>query len=244
MLTSHPAMEIDPDLPPLPVKQSDSTVFREIQRLRMKLNVDPDRVDFDTTYDRAALGSYKTFSRFKKDRRISAQTRFLFALPTPMASGLMYVSPNGRSRYLRAYERALLKALTIILAEIPHDQLSIQFDVCQEVLLFENYFPERDDDYKDQVFRQFARLAAAVPDNVELGFHLCYGSPNDQPLVRLEDASILVELMNGIDRFVGRSVAFIHVPAPRHAGPSFFAPMRQWRNTKGKRRERCCQILE
>jgi hypothetical protein len=232
MLTAHPAMEVDPDQPPLPVKQSDSTVFREIRRLRMKPNVDPERVDFDTTYDRAALESYKTFSRFKREGRISAPTRFQFALPTPMASGLMYVSPNGRSRYLRAYERALLKALTNILAGIPHDQLSIQFDICQELLLFENYFPERDHDYKEQSFGQFARLAAAVPDDVELGFHLCYGSPNDQPLVRLEDASVLVELMNGIDQFVGRRVAFIHVPVPRHASTSFFAPMKRWRNTK------------
>ena len=125
MLTSHPAMEVDPDQPPLPVKQSDFTVFREIRRLRMKPNVDPERVDFDTTYDRAALESYKTFIRFKREGRIPAQTRFQFALPTPMATGLMYVSPNGRSRYLRAYEKALLKALTNILAGIPHDQLSI-----------------------------------------------------------------------------------------------------------------------
>jgi hypothetical protein len=233
MLTSHPVMEVDPDLPPLPVRQSDSTVFREIRRLRMKTDVDPERVDFDTTYDRAALDSYRTFSRLKQEGRIPAQTRFQFALPTPMATGLMYVSPNGRSRYLHAYEKALMKALANILAGIPHDQLSIQFDVCQEVLLFENYFPERDHDYKEQVFRQFARFAAAVPDDVELGFHLCYGSPNDQPLVRLEDASVLVELMNGIDEFVGRSVAFIHIPVPRHASASFFAPMRRWRNTKG-----------
>jgi len=233
MLTSHPAMEVDPDQPPLPVKQSDSTVFREIRRLRMKAGVDPEQVDFDTTYDRVALESYKTFSRFKREGRIPAQTRFQFALPTPMASGLMYVSPNGRSRYLHAYEKALLKALTNILAGIPHEQLSIQFDVCQEVLLFENYFPERDHDYKEQTFRQFARLAAAVPDDVELGFHLCYGSPNDQPLVRLEDASVLVELMNGIDECTARSVAFIHIPVPRHADASFFAPMKRWRNTKG-----------
>jgi hypothetical protein len=39
--------------------------------------------------------------------------------------------------------------------------------------------------------------------------------------------------MNGIDEFVGRSVAFIHVPVPRHAYSSFFEPMRRWRNTKG-----------
>ena len=56
MLTAHPAMEVDPDQPPLPVRQADSTVFREIRRLRMKADVDPDRVDFDTTYDSGRAG--------------------------------------------------------------------------------------------------------------------------------------------------------------------------------------------
>ena len=55
----------------------------------------------------------------------------------------MYVSPVGRHRYLRAYERSLLNALKLIVEAIPHSDLAIQFDVCQEVLLFENYFPAR-----------------------------------------------------------------------------------------------------
>jgi hypothetical protein len=35
--------------------------------------------------------------------------RLQIALPTPMATGLMYISQDGRDRYLRAYERSLLK---------------------------------------------------------------------------------------------------------------------------------------
>jgi methionine synthase II (cobalamin-independent) len=99
--------------------------------------------------------------------------------------------------------------------------------------MFENYFPERDPDYKERTFRQFARLAAAVPSEIELGFHLCYGSPGDQPLIRLHDAQVLVELMNGIDAFAGRRVDYIHIPVPRHAGEAFFAPLRAWRQPSG-----------
>jgi hypothetical protein len=75
-------------------------------------------------------------------------------------------------------------------------------------------------------------MTAAVPPGVELGFHLCYGSPNDQPLVRMKDAGVLVSLMNGIDASVRRSVAFIHIPVPKQADEAFFAPMTAWRNTK------------
>jgi hypothetical protein len=148
MLNEHPAMEVDPAQAPLPVRQSDGTVFREIRRVRMKPHIDPDTVEFKTGYDKAALESYATFRRLRASGDIPTGMRFQVALPTPMATGLMYVSPNGRDRYLRAYGRALLLALQSIVDDIPHADLSIQFDVCQEVLMFENYFPERDPDYQ------------------------------------------------------------------------------------------------
>jgi hypothetical protein len=229
MLAEHPAIEPDPSQPPLPVKQSDGTVLRHIQLVRLKPDVDPDQVEFDTGYDRAALASYRTFRALREAGSIPQGIRFQVALPTPMATGLMYVSPNGRERYLRAYERALLNALRNIVNGIPHSDLSIQFDVCQEVLLFENYFPTREGDYQTPVFQQFGRLGAAVPKDVELGFHLCYGSPGDQPLLILKDAGVLARLMIGIAGFVPRPVEFIHIPVPKTAGEAFFAPLRTWR---------------
>jgi hypothetical protein len=229
MLAEHPVMEPDPSQPPLPVKQSDGTVLRHIQLVRLKLDADPDQVEFDTGYDRAALASYRTFGALREAGSIPRGIRFQVALPTPMATGLMYVSPVGRDRYLRAYERAMLNALRNIVNGIPHADLSIQFDVCQEVLLFENYFPVREPDYQTPVFQQFGRLSAAVPKDVDLGFHLCYGSPGDQPLLILKDAAVLVRLMTGIAGFVRRPVEFIHVPVPKMADEAFFAPLRSWR---------------
>jgi hypothetical protein len=229
MLFEHPAMEFDPASPPLPVKQADGTVHRHIQLLRLKPNVDPDTVAFDTGYDRAAAASYRIFRTLRDAHLIPAHMRLQIALPTPMATGLMYISPSGRDRYLRAYERSLLKTLRNILGAIPSRDLSIQFDVCQEVLLFENYFPVREPNYKQLVFEQFARLGAAVPNDVELGFHLCYGSPGDQPLLILEDAAVLVELMNGIGDCLRRPVEFFHIPVPNRATEAFFVPLRNWR---------------
>src|SRR5262245_13292267 len=229
MLEAHPAIEVDAAEPRRSVKQWDGTVFREIRRVRLKPDVDDERVVFDTGYDRAALASYETFRQLREEGTIPPGVRFQFALPTPMATGLMYVSPNGRDRYLRCYERSLMAALGTIVANIPHQDLSIQFDVCQEVLMFENYFPEGNAGYKEAIFQQFARLAAAVPAGVELGFHLCYGSPGDQPLIRLDDAKVLVELMNGIGAFVQRRVHFIHIPVPRTANDAFLAPLAVWR---------------
>lgn len=235
MLEQHPDMEVDPTNPPLPVRQSDGTVFRHIHQLRLRPDVDPQRVRFHLGYKEAALQSYAVFRRLRADGVIPQGVRFQFALPTPLASGFMYVSPGGRARYQRAYERALLGDLAAILAAVPHADLSLPFDVCQEVLMFEHYFPTRPPDYKEIIFDQLSRLAAAVPDGVELGFHLCYGSPGDQPLVRLRDAATLTEMMNGIGEVVKRRLDFIHIPVPKDAGDAFFALLRDWRRPAGTR---------
>jgi hypothetical protein len=229
MLLEHPAIELDSAQPPLPVRQADGTVHRHIQLMRLRPSVDVDSVVFDTGYDRAALASYQTYRALREAGIISPEIRLQVALPTPMATGLMYVSPIGRDDYLRAYERSLLNALQGIISAIPHSELSIQFDVCQEVLLFENYFPVREHDYQAAVFEQFGRLGTAVPIDVELGFHLCYGSPGDQPLLHLADARALAELMNGIADFVARPVEFIHIPVPRRANAMFYEPLQGWR---------------
>ena len=54
MLMEHPAVELDPTQPPLPVRQSDGTVHRHINLIRLKPELDPDRVDFETGYPRRA----------------------------------------------------------------------------------------------------------------------------------------------------------------------------------------------
>jgi methionine synthase II (cobalamin-independent) len=153
--------------------------------------------------------------------------RFQVCLPTAMSSACMYVSPRAHDDYLRVYERSLLQALRDITAAIPHRELSIQWDICQEVLVFENYFPSRPVDYKERIFALLERLSAAVPADVELGYHLCYGSPADQHLVMPTDAGVLAELARAIAAAVRRPLDFIHLPVPRERDDAaYFAPLR------------------
>jgi hypothetical protein len=200
-------------------------VFRQVAG-----ELDPDTVSFHTGYDRAATQSYAVFSRLRRDGVIPRHVRFQVSLPTPMASGYMYISPKARAAYLPVYERALLTALSDIVAAIPPEDLAIQWDVCQEVLVFENYFAERPDDYKAQIFAELDRLGAAVPEAVEMGYHLCYGSPLDEHVVQPEDMAILVEIMNGIGDGARRRIDFLHVPVPKpRTDDAYFAALAGWR---------------
>jgi hypothetical protein len=230
MLQSHPDMEVDPTQPPYKFVQWDGKVIREIPQVRFKPGVDPYKVMFETGYDKAALASYDTFKRLRDEGVIAKGARFQVSLPTPHSSGYLYVSGPARRTYFRVYEQALLGALANIVNAIPADDLTIQWDVCQEVLAFENYFKDRPTDYKRQTFDMLGRLGDAVPANVEMGYHLCYGSPRDEHLVQPKDAGILVEMMEGIAAAAKRRIDFFHIPVPKdRTDAAYYAPLKDWK---------------
>jgi len=234
MLRAHPAMEIDPTVPPFPFVQWDGKVVREIPQVRFKPGVDPDTVVFDTGYDSAAAASYAVFKQLREGGGIAKGTRFQVSLPTPHSSGYLYVSGPARQTYFRVYERALLKALANIAEAIPAPDLAIQWDVCQEVLVFENYFEDRPADYKSQTFDMLGRLGDAVPSGIELGYHLCYGSPADEHLVQPKDAALLVEMMEGIAGATRRPIDYFHIPVPKdRTDAPYHAPLKNWRRPAG-----------
>lgn len=234
MLLDHPAMEIDPTVPPYKFVQWDGKLVREIEQVRFKPGVDPATVTFETGYDKAALASWAVFERLRAAGAIPTGTRFQVCLPTPQASGYLYVSGPARETYFGVYERALKTALANIVKAIPAQDLAIQWDVCQEVLAFEGYFKDRPAHYKRQIFDMLGRLGDAVPVDVELGYHLCYGSPKDEHLVQPRDAAILVEMMEGIAEATRRHIDFVHIPIPRdRTDDAYYAPLRGWNRPTG-----------
>jgi len=227
MLERHPAMEVDREAGLLELRQWDGSLLRRSELLRFKPGTDPDTVKFRTGYAEAALASWRLFETLRRRGDVVAGVRFQVSLPTPMSSAFMYVSPRSHDDYLRVYERALVQALETIVAGIPADDLSIQWDVCQEVLIFEDYFPSRPPDYRERIAALLGRLGNAVPAAVELGFHLCYGSPADQHLVMPRDTGVLAEIGGAILARVTRPVDFLHLPVPRERDDAaYVAPLR------------------
>jgi hypothetical protein len=226
MLERHPAIEVDPTVPPFVLRQWDGKILRETPLLRFRDGVDPDHVVFETGYGAAARESFEVFRRLQNGGAISPRTRFQVCLPTPMASAYMYVSPKAREAYMGAYERALLTALRDIVTSIPAGRLAIQWDVCQEVLIAEGFFPDRPASYEQQILAELARLGDAVPPGVEMGYHLCYGSPADEHLVMPADMGLMVGMANGVRQALGRRIDFLHMPVPKHRiDADYFKPL-------------------
>ena len=58
------------------------------------------------------------------------------------------------------------------------------------------------------------RLARAVPDDVELGLHLCYGDFAGKHFVEPKDAAKMVDFANALARTIEHRLAYIHMPVP------------------------------
>ncbi|GEL18516.1 hypothetical protein [Pseudonocardia asaccharolytica] len=68
------------------------------------------------------------------------------------------------------------------------------------------------DDVWNGVFDRIGRLGGAVPQDVELGFHLCYSDYQHQRQVELADASTLVRMADAFTAVVPRRIDFLHLP--------------------------------
>ena len=70
------------------------------------------------------------------------------------------------------------------------------------------------------------RSATRCRPAIELGYHLCYGSPADEHMVQPKDTGIMVEMANAIVAGVARPIQFFHMPVPKgRTDDAYFAPL-------------------
>ncbi|WP_241155374.1 hypothetical protein [Brachybacterium sp. EE-P12] len=74
-----------------------------------------------------------------------------------------------------------------------------------------------------------ARLAAlvdAVPPEVEVGIHLCYGDAGEKHFVEPADTANLVRVANAVLAAAGREPSWLHLPVPiSRDDEAYFAPL-------------------
>jgi hypothetical protein len=199
--------------------------------LRLADGAKPEDLHFgELGYAREARTSYQDFLDARRRGDIPDGVRFQVSLPTPMAVINSFCSPEDAQKILPAYEQAMLREVERIAEAIPHESLAIQWDVCIEMVIWDGRWPlAQPFPGMDQVFGDaFARLASAVPQDVELGFHLCYGDLDAKHFVQPTDATKMVELANLISSRVQRPIQWMHMPVPiDRVDDEFYAPLRE-----------------
>lgn len=225
VLAAHPALETAAELPPFEFRQWDGKLIRQIPRLRVVAGAAVDSAGFTTGYAEAALESWTVFERLQREGTIAPDVKFQICLPTPIAPTYNNLLPSDRAAVLPGLTRHFIGEVEKIAAALPHDRLALQWDVCQEVLAWEGYYEPGPVEFRAETVSALREIGDAVPQDIELGFHLCYGSPADEHLVQPEDGAILVAIANAVTADLGRNIEFFHFPVPRaRSDDAYFEP--------------------
>jgi hypothetical protein len=184
-------------------------------------------------YADAAVDSYRRFAALQDGGLIPEGVRFLVCLPTPLnamggivASDVTLVEP--------AVEETLQKELDELLRQIPHDRLAVQWDASDEFGYLEELRPSPFPDLFDGIVTRLQRIANWVPDDVEVGFHLCYGSYQDEHFIEPETTELMVQVTIATLAGLSRPVSWIHMPVPiGRLDDNYFAPLSALASTTG-----------
>jgi SAM-dependent methyltransferase len=203
VLSSRPEFEVCP-----PGDQP----HRALPRLRVRDGESLDTLRFDDLgYAEAAISSYRTFARRKRDGLIPAHCRFQVSLPTPLAPIAAFVAPEDQGGVEPLYEERMLHELAGIFDAIPHDQLAIQWDTNFEFAMLDGVMPTWFGDPRSGIVERLVRIGRAVPSEIQLGYHFCHGHEahhRDRPY----HAQPLVDVANALTLTLGRSLDWVHLP--------------------------------
>jgi len=189
-------------------------------------------------YAREARISYQDFVTARQRGELPADVRFQVSLPTPLAVINPFCIMRDAPAVEGPYESAMLREVGAICRAIPHRELAIQWDICIEMLLWDGRWQGARNPFgsalQDEILKRLRRLGEAVPADVELGFHLCYGDYDARHFVEPLDAGKLVEIANRFTETVGRPISYIHMPVPiDRSDDAYFAPLRELRLSPG-----------
>jgi hypothetical protein len=187
----------------------------------------------DIGYARTAAESYATFRERKAVGIVPESARFQVSLPLPeSAASWFFPDPAHRRQGIEAYATALQRELETLLDTVPHDELTIQWDTCWEILDVEGAarWTLPGEPPLERFRAMCARMSSAIPSEVLLGYHLCYGDLGHKHMKTPETLAASVRMSNVAAESSGRQVDFVHmaVPADR-TDEAYFEPLQHLR---------------
>ncbi|MEO7402879.1 MAG: hypothetical protein ABIU95_04345 [Burkholderiales bacterium] len=183
-------------------------------------------------YARDAINSYFVFKTLRERGVIPAHLRFQVSIASvnSAAPPRILVNPERIHVLREAYEHAIADEVNTIVAHIPAKDLAIQWDCSTEIQdVYGAAPPFPLEGAIERNAAPFARLGPLVPDEAQIGYHLCYGTLGGWPRFVPKDLSATVDLANAIIEGSGRRVDWMHIPLLNSTDDAFFAPLAKLR---------------
>ena len=145
-----------------------------------------------------AIESYGVFTALREEGVIPEGLRFQIGLPFP-SSALNGFKADFAGDYPvaeSAYEDLVTRELERLTAAIPPSDLAIQWDSAYEVQDIEGVLAWTSDGAWERFAGPVTRLTRLIPEDVLVGYHLCYGTFPEWPMYEARDLNVLVRMAN------------------------------------------------
>ena len=183
---------------------------------------------------RWAIEAYGTFADLKRKGLVRADARLKVAMPSAYGVLSFFVEPESVTPLLPIFVDAIGAEIGRIAKQIPHDQIAIQIDASMEFEALASGDARFLPISIGEAAGQLAQLGAAVPDDIELGFHCCYGNMNLKHYVEPRDTGDMVAVMNRVCAGLGRPLNFVHMPVPiDRSDDAYFEALNDFRPGSG-----------
>ena len=211
-VTVGQAYETDPDAPEMP-------------QLRLAEGVSADAISWPNLgYADAYTDSFEIFDRLQQAGTIAPGVRLQVQYPTPLASMGGTFVPEDMAAVHASYEQALFADLDALLTRLPHDRVAVQWDVAVEFGLLEGAFGPTMP--LEHITPALVRCVDRVPDDVPVGFHLCYGDYGHQHFKQPESIQMQVDLVNAVNAAAQRPLGWASFTVPQATSDAgYFAPL-------------------
>ena len=178
-----------------------------------------------------AIASYAVFARLREEGVIGADLRFQVGLPFPASALNAFKDDYARDypKAARGFEDLVARELVRLTEAIPPADLAIQWDNAYETQDIEGVLAWTADGAWERFAGPVSRLTRLIPEEVLVGYHLCYGTFPEWPMYEPQDMGVLVRMANYAVAESGRPVDWLHLAGPRYLRSEderFFAPLR------------------
>jgi len=184
-------------------------------------------------YTRDAVNAYAIFRSMKKEGVIPQHVRFQVCLPlTYSAVTYFFPDPDDVARVAPGVTEALRAEVAKMVELIPTADLAIQWDLAIENRLIDMKLAGGTQAAlreAERVMVPASEICPHIPDQVELGFHACFGTLNGWPSRQPDSLAGAIMLLNAAVAAAGRRVDFVHFPTLGAVTDTFFAPLRDLR---------------
>jgi catechol 2,3-dioxygenase-like lactoylglutathione lyase family enzyme len=233
VLAAHPELEIVQRPAP-----DENGVERQFPRnagdawhFRVKAGVDQVRFGdpgWRLGYARDALNSYFVFRVMKERGVLPKHLRFQVSIPmvNSVLPPRIFPDPADIAKIRPGYAAATRAEIATIIAQIPNDELALQWDCSTELQDAYGGIPGHPREGAiERNLDEVRALSPAIPGEVELGYHFCFGTLGGWPRFVPDDLGRAVELANAFVAASGRRVDWIHLPVLDRSDDAFFAPL-------------------